>query len=323
MRWIAIALFALLALPVCAQQQNFDAVQIETTKVADGVYMLTGSGGNIGMLAGEDGVILIDDQFAPLTPKITAAIRALSDKPVRFLLNTHWHFDHTGGNENFGNAGAVIVAQENVYKRMSTEQFIEFFKMKLPPSPQAALPVITFTDAITFRLNGDELNGYHVRRAHTDGDMIVRLRRANVVHMGDVFFAYMYPFIDSGSGGSVRGVLAAVDGVLATIDEKTRIIPGHGPLAGKSDLRAYRDMLYKVTNEISRQIKAKKTLEQVIAAKPTQEFDAVWGKGFLKPEQFVEIVYKSLSETRVVATNPAAAAAGSPAKKAARKKPNQ
>ena len=284
-----------------AAQPNFDAVTIKTHKVAEGIYALEGEGGNIGVSVGEDGVIIIDDQFAPLTPKITAAIRALSDKPLRFVLNTHWHFDHTGGNENFGNAGAVIVAHENVYKRMSTEQFIAFFKMKLPPSPKAALPVITFTEAVTFRLNGDELNGYHVKRAHTDGDMIVRFRKANVVHMSDTYFSFMYPFIDLGSGGSVKGVLAAVDGVLGTIDENTKIIPGHGPLSTKSDLRAYRNMLSKVATSIGRMIKAKKTLEQVVAAKPTREFDAVWGNGFLKPDQFVEIVYKSMSPEKPAA----------------------
>ena len=295
MRLIAFALATLFTLGAYAQQQDFSAVSIETTKVADGVYMLTGSGGNIGVSVGDDGVVVIDDQFAPLTPKITAAIRALTDKPLRFVLNTHWHFDHTGGNENLGNAGAVIVAQENVYKRMSTEQFIEFFKMKLPASPKGALPVITFTESITFRLNGDELNGYHVKHAHTDGDMIVRFRKANVVHMGDTYFSFMYPFIDLGSGGSVKGVLAAADGVLATIDDNTKIIPGHGPLSTKKDLRAYRDMLAKVSANIGRMIKAKKSLEQVVTAKPTREFDAVWGNGFLKPDQFVALVYKSMS----------------------------
>lgn len=284
-----------------AAQPNFDAVTIKTHKVSEGIYALEGEGGNIGVSVGDDGVIIIDDQFAPLTPKITAAIRALSDKPLRFVLNTHWHFDHTGGNENIGNAGAVIVAHDNVYKRMSTEQFIEFFKMKLPPSPKAALPVITFTDSVTFRLNGDELNGYHVKHAHTDGDMIVRFRKANAVHMGDIYFSFMYPFIDLGSGGSVRGVLAAVDGVLGTIDDNTRIIPGHGPISSKKDLRAYRDMLARVSANISRLIKAKKTLAQVVAAHPTREFDAVWGNGFLKPDQFVEIVYKSMNPEKAAA----------------------
>ena len=284
-----------------AAQPNFDAVTIKTHKVSEGIYALEGEGGNIGVSVGDDGVIIIDDEFAPLTPKITAAIRALSDKPLRFVLNTHWHFDHTGGNENLGNAGAVIVAHDNVYKRMSTEQFIEFFKMKLPPSPKAALPVITFTDSVTFRLNGDELNGYHVKHAHTDGDMIVRFRKANAVHMGDIYFSFMYPFIDLGSGGSVRGVLAAVDGVLGTIDDNTRIIPGHGPISSKKDLRAYRDMLARVSANISRLIKAKKTLAQVVAAQPTREFDAVWGNGFLKPDQFVEIVYKSMNPEKAAA----------------------
>lgn len=294
MRIFIFVIAALLNLPAYAQQQNFDAVQIETIKVADGIYMLTGSGGNIGVSIGNDGVIVIDDQFAPLTPKITAAIRALTDKPLRFLLNTHWHFDHTGGNENLGNAGVVIVAHDNVYKRMSTEQFIEFFNMKLPPSPAAALPVISFADSVTFHLNGDELNGQHVRNAHTDGDTIVRFSKANVVHMGDTYFAFMYPFIDVGSNGSVAGTIAAADRVLKTIDDNTKIIPGHGPLSNKQELKGYRDMLSKVSARVATMMKEGKTLQQITAAQPTREYDAVWGKGFLKPEQFVAIVYKSL-----------------------------
>ncbi len=256
--------------------------------------MMTGSGGNLGVSVGEDAVFVIDDQFAPLTPKILAAIAKLTSKPVKFVLNTHWHFDHTGGNENLGKAGAIIVAHENVRKRLSTEGFIEFLGMKTKPEPKIALPIATFTRDVTFHLNGDELVVTHVPRAHTDGDSIVEFKKSNVVHMGDTFFNKLYPFIDSSSGGTVAGVLAAVDGVLKTAGDGTKIIPGHGPLGSKADLKAYRDMLAAVSGNIRGQIRAGKTLEQVIASKPTAKYDEVWGKGFLPPEKFVEMLYGNL-----------------------------
>ncbi|TMH91498.1 MAG: MBL fold metallo-hydrolase, partial [Betaproteobacteria bacterium] len=192
------ALFAaaLFATAVSAQE-DFSKVEIQTEKLADTVYMMTGSGGNLGLSVGEDAVFVIDDQFAPLTPKIQAAIAKLSSEPVKFVLNTHWHFDHTGGNENLGKAGAIIVAHENVRKRLSTEGFIEFFGMKTKPEPQIALPVVTFTRDISFHLNGDELVVTHAPRAHTDGDSMVRFGKSNVVHMGDTFFNKLYPFIDT------------------------------------------------------------------------------------------------------------------------------
>src|SRR5919109_689033 len=177
-------------------QPNLDTVQVSSIHVAGGVYMLAGAGGNIGVSVGDNGVFVVDDQYAPLTPKILAAVKAIRDEPVRFVLNTHWHGDHTGGNENMGAAGAFIVAHENVRKRMSVEQFIEMFNMKVPPSPVGALPVVTFTDAVSFHLNGDDIHAFHVPPAHTDGDAIVYFRTANVVHMGDVYFNGMYPFID-------------------------------------------------------------------------------------------------------------------------------
>ena len=288
----AAALFAAAA----SAQQDFSKVEIQTEKLADTVYMMTGEGGNLGVSVGEDAVFVIDDQFAPLTPKIQAAIASLTPKPVKFVLNTHWHFDHTGGNENLGKAGAIIVAHENVRKRLSTEGFIEFFGMKTKPEPKVALPVVAFTRDLTFHLNDDELVVSHVPRAHTDGDSIVRFRKSNVVHMGDTFFNKLYPFIDTSSGGTVAGVLAAVDGVLKTAGDDAKIIPGHGPLASKADLKAYRDMLAAVSGNIRGQIKAGKTLEQVIASKPTAKYDEVWGKGFLPPEKFVEMIYKNLKK---------------------------
>jgi glyoxylase-like metal-dependent hydrolase (beta-lactamase superfamily II) len=293
----------MLGLSICAAalfsaaavaQQDFDKVEIQTQKLADTVYMMTGAGGNIGLSVGEDAVFVIDDQFAPLTPKIQAAIAKLSDKPVKFVLNTHWHFDHTGGNENMGKAGALIVAHENVRKRMSVEGFIEFLGMKTQPEPRVALPVVTFSRDLTFHINGDEVFAHHVARAHTDGDAIVQFKKSNVIHMGDTFFNQLYPFIDTSSGGTVNGVLAAADLVLRLADDNTKIIPGHGPLGTAADLQAYRDMLAAVSGRVRQLIRQGKTLEEVVAARPSAKYDEVWGKGFLAPEKFVAMLYGNL-----------------------------
>jgi glyoxylase-like metal-dependent hydrolase (beta-lactamase superfamily II) len=257
--------------------------------------MLEGAGGNIGVSAGQDGQFMIDDQYAGMTENIRKALAALGPQPLRFLVNTHWHGDHTGGNENFSKTGAVIVAQDNVRKRMSTEQFIKLFDTHVPAAPAIALPVITFSESVSFHLNGDDIDVVHVAPAHTDGDSIVYFRKANVIHAGDTFFNGMYPFIDVSSGGSINGQIAAAERILGMGDEHTRIIPGHGPLADRAALRAYRDMLAKVRDRVAPLAKAGKSLDQVLAAKPTAEFDASWGKGFLKPEQFVAIVYSSLA----------------------------
>ncbi len=279
-----------------APAQDFDKVEIQTIPVAGNVYMLKGAGGNIGLAVGDDGVFLIDDQFAPLTDKIRAAIAALHEGPVRFVLNTHWHGDHTGGNENLGKAGTVIVAHDNVRVRMSTKQFNRLFGNETPPSPTAALPVVTFRDAVTFYQAGDEIHAFHVSPAHTDGDAIVHFRRANVLHLGDVFFNGMYPFIDVWSGGSVDGVIAACERVLAMIDDDTRLIPGHGDLGGKKELQVYHDMLVEVRRAVQREIDAGKDLEAIQAVHPTAKFDATWGKGFIQPDRFVEILHASLTQ---------------------------
>ena len=288
-----LALLALLAFPALAQQ-DFSKVEIQAEKLSDNVYVLTGAGGNMGVSIGDDAVFLVDDQFAPLTPKIEAAIAKLTAKPVRFVLNTHWHFDHTGGNESFGSAGALIVAHESVRKRMSAEGFIEFLGMKFRAEPRQALPVVTFTRDVTFHINGEEVYVVHLANAHTDGDAIVHFRKSDVVHMGDIFFNGRYPFIDTSSGGTVEGVIAAADRVLQFSSERTRIIPGHGPLARRADLQAYRDMLAKVSGRVGEQVRAGRSLEEVQAAKPTADFDAVWGKGFLNPLRFTEMLYKNL-----------------------------
>lgn len=277
------------------QDKDFDKVKIKTVKLSENVYMLLGSGGNIGVYAGEDGVFLVDDQFAPLTKKIKAAIGKISDKKIRFVINTHWHFDHVGGNENLGEMGSVIIAHENVRKRMSTDQFIEFFQKKIPASPKVALPIITFTKDLMFHLNGENIHVFHVNNAHTDGDAIVYFRNSNVIHTGDIYFAGLYPFIDTSAHGSVNGVIDAAQYVLSIINDDTKVIPGHGPLSNKAELRAYVDMLISVRAKISKQISDGKTIEEIQRTKPTQAFDKKWGHGMLTPDQFVQILYKDLS----------------------------
>ncbi len=290
-----LAILTLACVPgLLAQERDWSKVEVVPQKVAEGIFMVTGAGGNLGVSAGPGGVFLIDDQYAPLTDKIRAAIATVSDKPVRFVLNTHWHGDHTGGNENLGKAGALIVAHDNVRLRMSVEQFIAAFGQKVPAAPPVALPVVTFNDTVTFHLNDQEISAFHVAPAHTDGDAVVHFRKADVVHTGDIFFNGLYPFIDVGSGGGIEGTIAAAERILALCGDKTKLIPGHGPLASKADLVAYRDMLAGIRDRVKPMVAAGKTLEEVQAAKPTAAYDEKWGKGFLKPEQFAGIVYASL-----------------------------
>lgn len=284
------------AASLIAQQPNFDSVVVRTQPAGRGVHMLTGSGGNIALAVGEDFAFLVDDQFAPLTAKILAAVRGVTDKPVRFLVNTHWHGDHAGGNENMAKAGVILVAHDNVRTRMSTEQFTELFNRRSPPSPRGALPVVTFVESVTFHLGGETVHVVHVPPAHTDGDAIVHFVQANTIHMGDNYFKDVYPFVDLSSGGSFEGVIRAADIALGYANDSTRIIPGHGPLANRADLKKYRDVMVQVRDRVAALIRQGKTREQVIAARPTAEWDATWGAGFMKPDVFLGIVYQSMTK---------------------------
>jgi glyoxylase-like metal-dependent hydrolase (beta-lactamase superfamily II) len=266
-----------------ARAQDWDAVEIAAQQVAPGVYMLEGRGGNLGVSVGEDGVFLIDDQYAPLTEKIVAAIREISDAPIRFVINTHWHGDHTGGNENLGEAGTLVVAHDNVRRRMSVDQFIAGLDLQVEASPEAALPVVTFSEAVTFHLNGDELYVFHVEHAHTDGDALIHFRGANVLHAGDIYFAGGYPFIDVSSGGSIDGTIVAVDRVLALIEDDTPIIPGHGELSNKAELSEYRAMLAGVRDAIAAEIAKGLSADEVVAARPTAPWDEQWGSAWTNP----------------------------------------
>ncbi len=295
-RLIASALtMASLAVPVWAQE-DFSAVEIETVQVADGVYMLVGAGGNIGLSVGDDGAFVIDDQFAPLSDKIMAAIAEITDADVEFLVNTHYHGDHTGGNEAFGAAGALIFAHDNVRVRMSTDQFRSIFDQPIPASPEGALPVVTFSDEMSFHWNGDNIRAIHQPPAHTDGDSILHFQNANVIHMGDTFFLGCYPFIDVDSGGDINGIIAGGYRALSLADEDTAIIPGHGPLSDADGLASWLEMLKATRVSMQSMIDQGMSEDEALAARPTAEFDNEVDEGcFINPENYNRLLYQSLT----------------------------
>ncbi|MEO5890403.1 MAG: MBL fold metallo-hydrolase [Ferruginibacter sp.] len=269
--------------------QNFDSVEIKINKLTDKIFMLEGEGGNIGVLAGSDGIVLIDDQFAPLSEKIKAALKTISDKPVRFVVNSHFHGDHSGGNEKFGGEGAIIVAQENSRLRMTSDQFMTTLNNQTKAAPYDALPKVTFTESVTLHLNGETVQVFHVKNAHTDGDAIIYFKESNVFHAGDVFVRYGLPYIDQPHGGSLDGMIKGIDQLLTFVNDSSRIIPGHGLLAEKKDLLDYRNMLITIRGRILKSIKAGKTFDQVVESDPTKEFKAVFGR-----KDWIKAAYDSL-----------------------------
>lgn len=286
-----IAASLLIAAGPAAAQPPAPAPQVRVERIAPGVAVLIGRGGNIGVSYGVDGNILIDDQYAPATEAVVAAIRTLDPDPIRFVINTHWHGDHTGGNENLGRGGTVIVAHDNVRIRMTMPQVVR--GSPVPPSPSGALPVITFSDNLTFHLNGDDIRAIHVEHAHTDGDVLIHWTRANVLHMGDVYWNGLLPFIDLDSGGSIDGVIAASTAALAIANETTAIVPGHGPVARRADLERYRDMLLALRNRIGQGIAAGRTLEELKAEGHADAYGRA--TDFITPAAFTETIYRSLT----------------------------
>ena len=290
----ALLLAAVLFASINSTSAQEKAVEFTTFQLSDTVYMLKGRGGNVGISTGEDGLYIIDDQVKPVTSQLLQAIRKISNKPIRFVINTHYHADHTGGNETIGAAGAVIIAHDNIRKRMTTEQVSIFMNNTTPPYPKGALPVVTFNDRMSLHLNGETATAYYVAEGHTDGDAIIHFPASNVIHMGDMYFNGLYPYVDLDAGGSMQGMVAAADLALSMADESTRIIPGHGPLGVTEDLKGYRDFLIKAGANVQELIDKNMDLQQIIAAEPTREWDETLGKTWITPAQFVTFIYNSL-----------------------------
>ncbi|MFN2482648.1 MAG: MBL fold metallo-hydrolase [Pyrinomonadaceae bacterium] len=277
-----------------SQQPDYSKVQMKATRAAGNVYMLEGAGGNIGVSVGSDGVLIVDDQFAPLADKIRAAVKELNPGQLRFVLNTHFHGDHTGGNAAFGKE-STIIAHDNVRKRLASEQNV--LGEKVAPSPREALPVITYERSVSIHFNDEEIRVVHFPHGHTDGDSVIFFTRSNVIHMGDDFFAGRFPFVDISSGGDVLGLTKNVGDIVAQVPADVKIIPGHGPLSTIDDLKSYHRMLLATTDIVRRQIKAGKTMEQIKAAGLPEEWKT-WGTGFIKTDRWIETVYKSLSNQK-------------------------
>jgi cyclase len=275
---------------------GFLDAKIKTQQLTPGLFMLSGPGGNIGIMLDGDSAIVIDSAIPQRAGSVLAAIAELGGKHVRFLLNTHWHFDHVGGNEAFAKSGAVIIAHHRTRSRMATEQYIAFMKMKMPPSPASALPVITFGESETLHHGKWQIEAAYVPSAHTDTDVAYRLPGVDVLHAGDLFFNGFYPFIDYSTGGNLHGLVTGLGRVLEMIGPQTQVIPGHGPMAQKAELQAFRDMLAAVRDRVTPLVESGKSLEEVVAAKPTRELDEKWAKGFLKGDMFVQMLYQGMKK---------------------------
>jgi cyclase len=282
-----------------AQEQDFSKVQIKVTKVSGNIYMLEGAGGNIAASVGEDGIVIVDDQFAPLADKIQAALKGIgvTDKPVRFVINTHYHGDHTGGNEPFANKGSTVIAQDNVRKRLETGGVAGnggSIKMERKPAPKAALPIITFEHDVTVHLNGEDIRALHFPAGHTDGDAVIFFPKNNVVHMGDDFVRYGFPFIDVASGGSVQGMIAAMEKVSTQLPPDVKVIPGHGALSNLDDVREFVKMLKETSAVVQKALDEHKTLDQMKQEKILEPWKK-WSSDFLDSDKFIETLYNSLT----------------------------
>lgn len=300
-----VCLAALLLIPMLAmaqQQQDFSKVEIKVTKVSGNIYMLEGQGGNIAASVGEDGIVIVDDEFAPLADKIQAALKNIgaTDKPVRFVINTHFHGDHTGGNVPFATSGSTIIAQDNVRKRLETGGpggNGGSMKTQNDPQPKIALPIITFEKDVTVHLNGEDIRALHFPAGHTDGDAVIFFPKNNVVHMGDDFVRYGFPFVDVTNGGSVQGMAAACEKVAAMLPADVKVIPGHGELSNLDDVRAFAKMLRDTTTVVQKALDQHKTLDQMKSEKilaPWQKY----GSGFINTDAYIETVYNSLTGTK-------------------------
>lgn len=274
--------------------QDFSKVEITATKVAGNIYMLQGSGGNIGVSVGPDGILIVDDQFAPLADKIKQALNKLGEGKLKFVLNTHWHGDHTGGNVVFG-PEAPIIAHDNVRRRLSTEQKSEFWKQTTPASPKEALPVITFDKSLSVHFNGEEIKVIHFPQGHTDGDSVIFFTASNVVHLGDDFFAGKFPFVDLESGGSVEGLTKNIAEIIPKLPADAKLIPGHGAISTVDDLKAYHRMLVETTAIVREKMKANKTVAQIKGEGLPEEWKS-WGSGFIKTDVWLETIFRSYSK---------------------------
>ena len=273
---------------------QMSAIPLQTTKLRDNIYLLSGPGGNMVVLNGADGKILVDSSFSPVAPKIKAVMDGFGGAPLKVLINTHWHFDHTDGNQAMHEAGAVIIAHENTRKRLSTSQDIAAFGLHFDPSPAAALPQQTFTDGTKLYFDGEVLTLVHFPLAHTDSDIYVRYEKGNVLHMGDVWFNGTYPFFDAGTGGNIDGMIAGTARGLELVDADTKIVPGHGPVGDKTALTNTRDMLVTVRDRVHKLKAAGKSQQEAVAAKVTADLDSVWGKGLVNGDLMTTLVYSTL-----------------------------
>jgi cyclase len=297
---VALLLVLITAPRACGQATDYSKVQIKTTKVSGNIYMLEGEGGNIAASVGEDGIVIVDDQFAPLAEKIQTALKNLgiTDKPVRFVINTHYHGDHTGGNTPFANSGSTVIAQDNVRKRLESggaAGYSESTKRDIKPAEKTALPVITFEHDVTVHLNGEDIRALHFPSGHTDGDSIIFFPKNNVVHMGDDFVRYGFPFIDVLSGGSVQGMIDALEKASAQLPPDVKVIPGHGGLANLDDVRAFVKMLKETSAVVQNAINAHKTLDQMKQEKILAAWDSKWSGDFIKTDAWIETLYASLT----------------------------